>query len=168
MSGCAKGTSIDLGKPEEGVVGGHDDIGIADQPNTATDTEASNCSNDRNLALVDRSKGVIAALVGPDEGVEALSVLHFLDVDAGVKATTLGSENDRPHTAIGAKSADLVAELEPLSHGEGVNRRTVLHDLGNAVRANGDFNTPRGTTLAGDLPIVRWERPSEKPSRAPL
>ena len=168
MRGCTKCATVDLRKPEEGIVGRNDDVGITDQADTAADTEASDCSNDWNLALVDRSKSVIAALVGPDEGVEALGVLHFLDVDAGVKATTLGSENDGPDTAIGAKTADLVAELKPLGHGEGVNRRTVLHDLGNAVRANGDFNTHRETTLAGDLPIVRWERPSEKPSRAPL
>jgi hypothetical protein len=153
VRGCTKCTTVDLRNPEEGFVGRNDDVGIADQADTATDSEPSDCSNDRNLALVDRSKGVIAALVGPDEGVEALGVLHFLDVDAGVKATTLGSENDRPHTAIGAKSADLVAELEPLGHGEGVNWRTVLHDLGNAVRANGDFDTHRVSTLAGDLSI---------------
>jgi hypothetical protein len=168
MCGCAKGATIDLGKPEEGIVGGHDDIGIADQPNTATDTEASHRSDDWHLTLIHRRESVIAALVGPDEGVKALGVLHFLDVDAGVEATALGTEDDGPNTAIGAKTADLIAELEPLSHSEGVNRRTVLHDLGNAVRANGDFDTHRGPTLAGDLPIVRWEGPSKRPCRTSL
>ena len=48
----------------------------------------------RHAALVDRPEGGEAAPVGADQGVEALGVLHLLDVDAGVEALALGAQHD--------------------------------------------------------------------------
>ena len=45
-------------------------------------------------AVVDRGERGEAALVGADQGVEALGVLHLLDVDAGVEAPALGAQDD--------------------------------------------------------------------------
>ena len=100
---------------------------------------------------------MIAALVGADEGIESLGVLHFLDVDPGIESSALRPENDRSNGAIGPESANLIAKLEPFRHGEGVDWRTVLHNLGNAVCSDAHFDTHRDSTLAGDLTISQME-----------
>ncbi len=48
-----------------------------------------------------------------------------------------------PHVAVLTQAAHLVGQLEPLGHGERVDRRAVLHDLGDAVVGDGDFD-PHG------------------------
>ena len=47
-------------------------------------------------AVVDGGERGEAAPVGADQGVEALGVLHLLDVDAGVEAPALGPQDDDP------------------------------------------------------------------------
>ncbi len=76
--------AIDLRKPEEASSGRHDDIGIPDQADTAADAEASDCGNDWNLALIHRSKGVVAALVGSDRASKPSVFCISFNVDAGV------------------------------------------------------------------------------------
>ncbi|CAB4699170.1 unannotated protein [freshwater metagenome] len=109
MSGCAKRATIYLGKSEERIVGGHDDVGISHEANAATDTESGHRCDNGDFTLVHRSKGVVAALIGTNEGIESLGVLHFLDVDPGVESPTLRPENDRSNGAIGPESADFIA-----------------------------------------------------------
>ena len=158
MGGRAERSTIYLGKSEERIVGSDDDVGISHETNAATDTESGNRRDHGNFTLVHCSEGVITALVGADEGTESLGVLHFLDVDPGVESSTLRPENDGPNGAIGPKSADFITELEPLRHGEGVDWRTVLHDLGNALCSDAHFDTLRASTLAGDLTISQMEQ----------
>ena len=153
MCSRAERATIYLGKAEECIVGSDDDVGISDETNAATDTESGHRSNHRDFTLVHRSEGVIAALIGANEGIESLGVLHFLDVDPGVESSTLRPENDGSNGAIGPESAYLIAKLEPFRHSEGVDWRTVLHNLGNAVCSDAHFDTHRASTLAGDLTI---------------
>jgi hypothetical protein len=89
---AAPGAPFHLGQAELGVVGGHDDVGVADQSDTAADAESVDRRDDRDRALVDRPERVAAA-VGVDQRGEALGVLHLLDVHAGVEAAALGPQD---------------------------------------------------------------------------
>ena len=93
VGGGAQGAAVDLGHPEVGVVGGHDAVGVADQPDPAAEAEALDGGDHGHRALVDGLEGGEAALVGADEGVEPRGRLHLLDVDAGVEAAALGAQH---------------------------------------------------------------------------
>ena len=96
VGGGAERAAVDLGQAEGGVVGGDDDVGVADQADAAAEAEAVDGGDDRHRALVDGGEGGVAAPVGADQGVEALGGLHLLDVDAGVEAAALGRAGSRP------------------------------------------------------------------------
>ena len=103
VRGGAERTPVDLGQAEGGVVGGDDDVGVADEADAAAEAEAVDGGDHRDRALVDGGEGGVAAAVGADEGVEALGGLHLLDVDAGVEAPALGPQDDDPHRGVVAE-----------------------------------------------------------------
>ena len=90
-SECA---AVDLGEPEEGVVAGDHDVGVAGETDATADAEPVDRRDQRHRAVVDRGEGREAPLVGADQGGEALGVLHLLDVDAGVEALALAAQDD--------------------------------------------------------------------------
>ena len=94
VRGRAQRAAVDLGEAEEGVVAGDHDVGVADEADAATDAEAVHRGDQRHRAVVDRGERGEAALVGADQGGEALGVLHLLDVDAGVEALALAAQDD--------------------------------------------------------------------------
>ena len=110
----------------------HHDVGVADQADAAAEAVAVHRRQDRHLALVDRGERLEAAPVGAHEGVEALGGLHLLDVDAGVESPALGPQDDRPHRRVLAELPHGPGQLEPSGHGQGVDRRVVHDDLGDA------------------------------------
>jgi hypothetical protein len=87
----------------------------------------------RHRAVVDRGEGGETTLVGTDECIEAVGVLHLLDVDTGVEAPTFGAQHDHAHRRITSESSDGVGESEPLGHGEGIDGRTVHDHFGDAA-----------------------------------
>ena len=97
VGGGAERAAVDLGEAEVGVVAGDDHVGVADQADAAADAEAVHRGDHRHRAVVDRGEGGEAALVGADQRVEALGVLHLLDVDAGVEAAALGAQHHDAH-----------------------------------------------------------------------
>ena len=74
VGGRAERAAFDLGQAERGVVGGDDDVGVADQPDAAADAEAVDGGDDRHLALVDRAECGEAAAVGVDQRGDGPSV----------------------------------------------------------------------------------------------
>ena len=113
VRGRTQCAALDLGQAEGRVVGGDDDVGVADQPDAAADAEAVDRGDDRNLALVHRAESVEASAVGVDQRGEAFGVLHLLDVDAGVEAAALGAQDHHVGAPVAACFSDGVAEFEP-------------------------------------------------------
>ena len=130
MRGRAERAAVDFGKPEIRVVARDDHVGVADQTDAAADAVAVDGHDHRHRAVVHRGEGGKATLVSADQGVEAFGVLHLLDVDAGVEATTLGAEH---HDAYGPVLAQLVEgarQLEPTGNRQRIDRRSVDDHLG--------------------------------------
>ena len=127
-----------------GVVGGDDDVGVADQADATAETEAVHGGDDRHGALVDGGKGGEAALVGADQGVEALGGLHLLDVDAGVEPASLGPEHHDTHRPVGSEVGEGAGEVEPTLDGQRVHRGVVDDDLRDPalVHRRGDSHGP--------------------------
>ena len=67
----AERAAVDLGQAEGRVVGGDDDVGVADQPDAAAEAEAVDRGDDRDLALVDGGERGEAAAVGADQRLGA-------------------------------------------------------------------------------------------------
>jgi hypothetical protein len=132
VGGGAEGAPIDLRQPERGVVGGHDDVGVADQADAAPEAVAVDRGDHRHLALVDGGEGGVAASVGADERGVPLGRLHLLDVDAGVEAPSLCRQDHDAYRGIGTQRAHQVGQLEPPGHRQRVDGRVVHHHLGDA------------------------------------
>ena len=129
VGGRAEGALVDLGYAEEGVVAGHDAVGVADQADAAADAEAVDRGDHRHRALVDRLERREAALVGADQGVEAGGVLHLLDVHAGVEALALGAQHDDMGVQVGAGLVEGGGDVEPALDGQRVDRgRSIVID----------------------------------------
>ena len=79
-------------------------------------------------ALVDRAEGGEAAPVGADQGVEALGVLHLLDVDAGVEALALGAQHHHVGGEVAARLVEGGGDVVPALDGQRVHRREVHRD----------------------------------------
>ena len=133
MSCRAKCPSVNFGQAKKCVVAGNDDVAIAHESDTATDTKPGNSSDHWDRAVVDSSEGGVATLVGADESIKAFGVLHLFDVHPGVKATALGTQDDDSYLFVTTQGRDGVGDLKPFSHGEGIDRRTVHDDLGNTA-----------------------------------
>ncbi len=133
-------TAVDLGEAEDRVVGRDDDIGVSDEADAAADAEAVHGDDHGNLAVVDRGEGRGTTVVGGDEGVVTLGGLHFLDVDARVEASALGSEDHDVRLRVLTGGEDRVGQVEPRLRGEGVHRGEVDGDRGDtgAVGGRGD------------------------------
>ena len=72
VRGRTQRAPVDLGQSERGVVGGHDDVGVADQTDAAAETEPVHRRDDRDGALVHRGESREATAVGADERIESL------------------------------------------------------------------------------------------------
>jgi hypothetical protein len=125
MGRRAECAAFDLGQTECRIVGGDDDVGVADQPDATTHAEAVDRSNDGHRAFVDRPESREASAVGVDECREALGALHLLDVDAGVEAAALRSKDHDVGLVVLAGLGDCVGEFEPAARRDGVDRRVV-------------------------------------------
>ena len=121
----AERAALHLRQPERGVVGGDDDIGVADQPDAAADAESVDRGDHRNRALIDRAERGEAAAVGVDQCAESLGALHLFDVYPGVEAAALGAQDH--HVGLGAIAGggNCVAEFEPALRRNGVDGRVV-------------------------------------------
>ena len=133
MGGRAERAAVDLGQPERGVVGGDDDVGVADQADAAAEAEALHRGDDRHRAVVDRGERRVAAAVGADQRVVALAALHLLDVHAGVEAAALGAQHDDVRVRVAAGVEQRVGQVEPALHRQRVDRRVVDGDDRDAV-----------------------------------
>ena len=89
--------------------------------------------DDGDLALVDRRERGVAAAIGAEQCIEALGVLHLLDVDTGVPAFALGTQDQRSDLRVTSGGGDHVGQIEPTGDGQRVDGRVVHHDLGDAV-----------------------------------
>ena len=143
MGGGTERAAVHLRQAESGVIGGDDDVGIADQADPAAEAVSVHGRDHRDLALVDGGEGGVATAVGTDKGVESFGRLHLLDVDAGVEAprARVGPEDDDPHRRIRSEALDGVGQLEPTGHGERVDRRVVHDDVGDAEVVDRRRNT---------------------------
>jgi hypothetical protein len=125
------------GTPKVASSAGHDDVGVADQADATADAEAVDRGDDGDGALVHGLEGGEAALVRADQGVEALGVLHLLDVDAGVEAACPPPGGRRPsHLGVGAGRSGGRPGRTNL-HGQRVDRgERHRDDRGDAVRSS--------------------------------
>ena len=137
VGGGAECAPVDLGQAEGGVVGRHDDIGVADQTDAAAEAETVDRGDHRNFAVVHGGEGGEAAAVGADQRVEPFGVLHLLDVDAGVEAAPFGPQHHHVHVAIAAGGGHLVSHLVPTGDGQRVDWRVVHDDLGDVIGDRG-------------------------------
>src|ERR1700730_4771754 len=128
VSRRAERAAFDLRQAEAGVVGGHDDVGVAHQADAAADAESVHGRDHRHGAFVYRAEGGEAAAVGVDEGGESLRSLHLLDVNTRVEAPAFGSQDHRVGIGIGAGGGDRVGQLEPPARRDGVDGRVVDGD----------------------------------------
>jgi hypothetical protein len=126
-------TAIDLGQAEVGILGGDDDIRVTHQTDAAAEAVAVHGADHRHLTLVDRLEGQVAAAIGAEQRIESFRALHLLDVHAGVPAPTLGAQHERAHLGVVAEACDELGQIEPALHAQGVDRRVVHDDLGDAV-----------------------------------
>ena len=127
--GCrAQCAALDLGQAEGGIVGRHDDVGIAYQPDAAPDAESVDRGDHRDRAFVDRAEGGEATAVGVDQRGEALGPLHFFDVHPGVEATAFGPQDHRVSGLVVAGGGQDLAEFEPSARRDGVDGRVVDGD----------------------------------------
>ena len=140
VGGRAEGAALHLGQPERRVVGGDDDVGVADQADAAAHAEAVDRGDDRHRALVHRAERLEAAAVGVDQCGEALGVLHFLDVHAGVEPAALGAQDHHVGGLVAARGRDGVGEFEPSAGRDRVDGRVV----------DGDRDDARLDRLGGD------------------
>ena len=62
-----------------------------------------------------------------------MGVLHLFDVNPGVESPAFGSQDDDSYLCVATQGRDGVGDLKPFSHGEGIDRRTVHDDFGNAA-----------------------------------
>ncbi len=147
MGGGAERTPVDLGEPEGGVVGGHHDVGVADDADAAAEAEAVHGGDHGDLAVVDGGEGGRAAPVHPDQRLVPLG-LDLLDVHAGAEPPALGAHHDHPHRRDRAGRQHGVGQGEPRRHVERVHGRHVDDHLGGARRALVCLDTH------GRLPIV--------------
>ena len=93
VCGSAECAAVDLGEGEDRVVGSDDHVRVADESDTAADTESVDGHDDGYSTVVDGREGRGATAVGGDQRVESLGGLHLLDVDAGVESASLGSQD---------------------------------------------------------------------------
>ena len=100
VRGRTERAPIHFGEAEGSVLGGDDDIGIADQPDAAAEAEAVHGGDHRNGALVHRGECGVTPAVCADQRVEPGGALHFLDVDPGVEAAALGGQHDAVHALV--------------------------------------------------------------------
>ena len=99
MGCCAQGAAVDLGQTEHGVLGGDDDVGVADQPDAAAQAVALHGGDDRHLAVVDGVERREAAAVRPDQRGVALG-LDLLDVHAGAEGPALRAQHHRDRVRV--------------------------------------------------------------------
>ena len=137
MGGCAQRTAIHFRQPERCVVARDHDVCVADEAHAATETEPVDRGDHRHRTFVDGGEGRETPPVRADEGVEAFGVLHLLDVDTGVEAPALGSQHHHVDRGILARGPQDGGQLEPTGHGQGVDRRVVHDDLGDAGVVDG-------------------------------
>ena len=135
----AQCAALHLGQAEGRVVGGDDDVGIADQSDASADAEAVDRGDDGDLALVDRAERVEAAAVGVDERGEALGVLHLLDIDAGIEAAAFSAQDHDVGAVVTAGRGDGVAEFEPATRRNRVDLRIVDGDRDDARFGDGGW-----------------------------
>ena len=147
MGGRAERATLHLGQPEGGVVGGHDDVGVADQADAAADAESVDRRDHRHCAFVDRAEGGEAAAVGVDERGESLGALHLLDVHPGVEAAALGPQDHRVGFGVCAGGRDGVGEFEPAARRDGVDGRVVDGDRDYARFGGGGCDGQGGTSF---------------------
>ena len=124
MGGRAERAPVHLGQAEGGVVGGHDHVGVAGQPDAAAQAEALHGGDDRHLAVVDGGEGGGAAAVDPDQRLVALGV-DLLDVDPGAEAAPLGPQDHHPIVGHPTGGDERVGQGEPARHIQRVHRRMV-------------------------------------------
>ena len=95
VGGGTERPPVHLGKAESGVLGGDDDVGVADQPDAAAQTEALHGGDDRHLAVVDGGERRRAAPVHPHQRLVPLG-LDLLDVHPGAETAALGAQHHDP------------------------------------------------------------------------
>ncbi len=135
MGGDTESAPIDLGESEGRVVGRDQDVGVAGDPDAASEAVAVHRRDDRDLTVVDRRERLVAAPVHPDEALLRGIGRELLDVDAHLERTELrvrGHDHDAD-VGIPAGVPDRVGELEPTRDRECVHRRVVDHDLRDMV-----------------------------------
>ncbi len=124
VRGGAERAPIDFGQAEGRILGGHDDVGIADQSDAPAEAEAVDGGDHRHLAVVDSCERGRAAAVDADEGLVPLC-LDLFDVDAGTEPSPLGSQDHHPDVGILAGPGHGLGQGEPARHVQGVDRRVV-------------------------------------------
>ena len=109
----AECAAVDLGQAEDGVVGGDDDVRVADEADAASDAEAVDGDDHRYLAVVDGGECGGAPVVGGDQGVEPFGGLHFLDVHTRVEASALGAQDHRVGVETAPGRGHGLGQVEP-------------------------------------------------------
>lgn len=128
VGGRTERAAVDLGEAEGRVVGGDDDIGIADQADAAAEAEAVDGGDDRYFTVVDRGEGGEAAVVRANEGGMPGIRVHLLDIHTGVEAPALGAQHDDLGLRVAAGRGHGIGEREPSVGGQSVDRRVVDSD----------------------------------------
>ena len=143
--------AVDLGQPEGGVLGGDHHVGVAGQPDAATEAEALHGGDHGDLAVVDGGEGGGAAPVHPDQRLVALGV-DLLDVDAGAEAAPGRPQDGDAVGGHPARGDERVGQLEPARHIERVDRRVVDDHLGDPVVLLDHINGHGRRVLLGSRP----------------
>ncbi len=118
----AERTAIDFGQPEGRVVGGDHDVGVAREPDAATQAETVDRRDHRDRAVVDRAERFPTPTVDLHQALLGGVGRELLDVDAGLKALALGLEDHGAHVLVASGRAQRVGQVEPARDRQRVRR----------------------------------------------
>ena len=90
------------------------------------------------------AKGFVVARIDLDDAFRVS--LQFLDVDAGAETPAFGAHDDDAHGIVGVQAVDFFAERPPADRVQGVDRRILDDELGDAC-VDGRPELPRHEAL---------------------
>lgn len=100
MRGGAKRTIVDLGEPEDGLLGRQNDVGVSGNPDAGSETEVVDRRDHRDGAFIHRAKELEAGPICLKNAFVGIKRLHFLDVDPSAESTAQGGKDHNPNILI--------------------------------------------------------------------
>jgi hypothetical protein len=148
-----QGAAVDLGQAERGVFRREDHVAGTHHADATAQDETVGRGDHRHLAVVDGGEGVVAALVHGRDGRAVGGQL--LDVDAGAEAAPLGGQHHHPHRVVAAERSEDLGQVGPPLTVEGVHRRVIQQNLGDALLDAHVYGHGISSQVNGPAPSAR-------------